>query len=155
MTDNKGTLSNSNTWVRLAYMFLFTLLLMAARLVITLVVIVQFLLVLVTGSDNENLRNLGQGLCKWVYQTIMFLTFNTESKSFPFDEWPEVDPSQGYSVRTAEDIEEAEFVEVEDDDVPSFTADEAPVEDEAPAADKAPSANKKTEDTKNTKKKSK
>ena len=155
MTDNKGTLSNSNTWVRLAYMFLFTLLLMAARLVITLVVIVQFLLVLVTGSDNENIRNLGQGLGKWVYQTIMFLTFNTESKSFPFDEWPEVDPSQGYSVRTAEDIEEAEFVEVEDDDVPSFTADEAPVEDEAPAADKAPSANKKTEDTKNTKKKSK
>jgi len=155
MTDNKGTLSNSNTWVRLAYMFLFTLLLMAARLVITLVVIVQFLLVLVTGSDNENLRNLGQGLGKWVYQTIMFLTFNTESKSFPFDEWPEVDPSQGYSVRTAEDIEEAEFVEVEDDDVPSFTADEASVEDEAPAADKAPSANKKTEDTKNTKKKSK
>ena len=155
MTDNKGTLSNSNTWVRLAYMFLFTLLLMAARLVITLVVIVQFLLVLVTGSDNENLRNLGQGLGKWVYKTIMFLTFNTESKSFPFDEWPEVDPSQGYSVRTAEDIEEAEFVEVEDDDVPSFTADEAPVEDEAPAADKAPSANKKTEDTKNTKKKSK
>jgi len=155
MTDNKGTLSNSNTWVRLAYMFLFTLLLMAARLVITLVVIVQFLLVLVTGSDNENLRNLGQGLGKWVYQTIMFLTFNTESKSFPFDEWPEVDPSQGYSVRTAEDIEEAEFVEVEDDDVPSFTADEAPVEDEAPAADKAPSANKKTEYTKNTKKKSK
>jgi hypothetical protein len=155
MTDNKGTLSNSNTWVRLAYMLLFTLLLMAARLVITLVVIVQFLLVLVTGSDNENLRNLGQGLGKWVYQTIMFLTFNTESKSFPFDEWPEVDPSQGYSVRTAEDIEEAEFVEVEDDDVPSFTADEAPVEDEAPAADKAPSANKKTEDTKNTKKKSK
>lgn len=124
MTDNKGTLSNSNTWVRLVYMFVFTLLLMAARLVITLVVIVQFLLVLVTGSDNENLRNLGQGLGKWVYQTVMFLTFNTDSKPFPFDEWPEVDPSEGYSVRSAEDIEEAEFVEVEDDNVPSFTETE-------------------------------
>ena len=124
MTDNKGTLSNSNTWVRLAYLFVFTLLLMAARLVITLVVIVQFLLVLVTGSDNENLRNLGQGLGKWVYQTVMFLTFNTDSKPFPFDEWPEVDPSEGYSVRSAEDIEEAEFVEVEDDNVPSFTETE-------------------------------
>ena len=124
MTDNKGTLSNSNTWVRLAYMFVFTLLLMAARLVITLVVIVQFLLVLVTGSDNENLRNLGQGLGKWVYQTVMFLTFNTDSKPFPFDEWPEVDPSEGYSVRSAEDIEEAEFVEVEEDNVPSFTETE-------------------------------
>ncbi|MDG1165375.1 MAG: DUF4389 domain-containing protein [Porticoccaceae bacterium] len=124
MTDNKRTLTNSNTWVRLAYMILFTLLLMAARLVISLVVIVQFLLVLVTGSDNQNLRDLGQGLGKWVYQTIMFLTFNTESKPFPFDEWPVVDPSEGYSVRSPEEVEEAEFVEVEDDDVPSFTASE-------------------------------
>lgn len=124
MTDNKRTLTNSNTWVRLAYMILFTLLLMAARLVISLVVMVQFLLVLVTGSDNQNLRDLGQGLGKWVYQTIMFLTFNTESKPFPFDEWPVVDPSEGYSVRSPEEVEEAEFVEVEDDDVPSFTASE-------------------------------
>ena len=71
----------------------------------------------------------------------MFLTFNTESKPFPFDEWPEVDPSEGYSVRTSEDIEEAEFVEVEDVDVPSFTADEQPAAD-APAADKGPAADK-------------
>ena len=85
MIDKKTTLSNANTWIRLAYMLLFTLLLMAARLVVSIVVFVQFLLVLVTGSDNENLRNLGQGLGKWIYQTVMFLTFNTESKPFPFD----------------------------------------------------------------------
>ena len=117
------SLSNTYTWIRLAYMMLFTLLLMAARLVVTLVVIVQFLLVLVAGHDNENLRNLGQGLGKWIYQTVMFLTFNTESKPFPFDEWPEVDPAEGYSVRTAEEVEDGEFVEAEeDDDVPSVTA---------------------------------
>jgi hypothetical protein len=53
----------------------------------------------------------------------MFLTFNTESKPFPFDEWPEVDQAEGYSVRTAEEVEDGEFVEAEeDDDVPSFTA---------------------------------
>ena len=162
MTDKKENLKNSSAWVRLAYMFLFTLLLMAARLVITLVVIVQFLLVLITGSDNVNLRNLGQGLGKWVYQTILFLTFNTESKPFPFDEWPEVDPSEGYSVPTAEDIEEAEFVEVEDEDVPSFTAEDAsgsdapaadkePAADKAPEAGKAPAAGKKAPASKNTK----
>jgi hypothetical protein len=123
MTDKKMSLSNTYNWIRLAYMMLFTLLLMAARLVVTLVVIVQFLLVLVACHDNENLRNLGQGLGKWIYQTVMFLTFNTESKPFPFDEWPEVDPAEGYSVRTAEEVEDGEFVEAEeDDDVPSFTA---------------------------------
>ncbi len=124
MTDNKVALTNSNTWVRLLYMLLFTLLLAAGRLVIALVVLVQFLLVLVTGSDNEHLRNLGQGLAKWVYQTLMFLTFNTEEKPFPFDEWPVVDPSEGYSVREVEEVEDGEFVDVEDDDVPSFTAGE-------------------------------
>ena len=89
------SLTNSNTWIRFAYMLLFTVLLMAARLLITIVAVLQFLLVLVTGSDNENLRNLGQGLGKWVYQTVLFLTFNSEDKPFPFDEWPTIDATEG------------------------------------------------------------
>ena len=132
MSDKKIPLTNCNTWIRFAYMLLFTVLLMAARLVITLVVVVQFLLVLVIGSDNENLRNLGQGLAKWVYETVMFLTFNSEEKPFPFDEWPSVDPSAGYSAQSDEDtdveeVDDAEYIEAEevvDDDIPSFTADE-------------------------------
>ena len=91
MSDKKIPLTNCNTWIRLAYMVLFGFLLMVARLVIAVVVVVQFLLVLVIGSDNENLRNLGQGLGKWVYQTVLFLTFNAEEKPFPFDEWPSTD----------------------------------------------------------------
>ncbi len=77
------SLLNANTWIRGVYMLLFGLLLVAARLIISLVVVVQFLFVLFTGSDNDNLRNLGQGLGKWVYQTLMFLTFNSEKNLFP------------------------------------------------------------------------
>ena len=133
MSDKKIPLMNCNTWIRLVYMLLFGVLLMAARLVISLVVVVQFLLVLIIGSDNENLRNLGQGLGKWVYQTVLFLTFNSEAKPFPFDEWPTVDTASGYSangddddeVEEVEDAEDVEAEEVADDDVPSFTADES------------------------------
>jgi len=133
MSDKKIPLTNCNTWIRLAYMVLFGFLLMVARLVIAVVVVVQFLLVLLIGSDNKNLRNLGQGLGKWVYRTVMFLTFNAEEKPFPFDEWPSTDATEGYSVNSAEDsseddIEDAEYVEAEevvDDDIPSFTADES------------------------------
>jgi len=125
----KMTLMSGETWVRFAYMLLFTLLLMAARLGILLVVVIQFLIVIVTGKDNENLRNLGQGLGKWVYQTVMFLTFNSEKKPFPFDEWPMLDPSEGYSVNSPEEVEDAEFFEAEetidDADIPSFTADQS------------------------------
>lgn len=124
----RKTLMSGETWIRLAYMLLFILLLMAARLIITLVVVVQFLVVLVSGSDNENLRNLGQGLGKWVYQCVMFLTFNSDNKPFPFDEWPDLDPAEGYSVSSPEQVEDAEFVEVEeeidDTNIPSFTEDQ-------------------------------
>ena len=140
MSDKKLPLTNCNTWIRLAYMLLFGILLMAARLVISLVVVVQFLLVLIIGSDNENLRNLGQGLGKWVYQTVLFLTFNSEAKPFPFDEWPTVETVSGYSVNgndddDVEEVEDAEYVEAEevaDDDVPSFTADESDSDTDQP-----------------------
>ena len=125
MTDRKTHLTNPATWIRLGFMLVFALLLMAGRLVISIIVVVQFALVLVTGIDNENLRNLGQGLGKWIYQAFMFLTFNSEEKPFPFDEWPTIDPSEGYSVKSADDIEEGEFVDAQEpDDVPSFSANE-------------------------------
>ena len=125
MTDSKVHLTNPATWIRLGFMLLFALLLIAGRLVIRILVVVQFTLVLVTGSDNENLRNLGQGLGKWIYQAVMFLTFNSEGKPFPFDEWPTIDPSEAYSVKSADDIEEGEFVDAqESDDMPSFMASE-------------------------------
>jgi hypothetical protein len=130
MTNGKMSLTNIDTWIRLAYMVLFALLLMAARVILSIVVLMQFVLVLIFGKDNENLRNLGQGLGKWVYQAVMFLTFNSNDKPFPFDEWPVLDPSEGYSVTSPEQVEDAEYVEAEadadisDDDIPSFTADD-------------------------------
>lgn len=137
MINGNMSLTNVNTWIRLAYMVLFALLVMAARLLVSIVVILQFALVLVFGRDNENLRNLGQGLGKWVYQAIMFLTFNSNDKPFPFDEWPLLDPSEGYSVSTPEEVEDVEFVDAEsdldvsDEDIPSFTAGDRPTDKDA------------------------
>lgn len=132
MINGNMSLTNVNTWIRLAYMVLFALLVMAARLLVSIVVVVQFALVLIFGKDNENLRNLGQGLGKWVYQAIMFLTFNSNDKPFPFDDWPQLDPSEGYSVAADKQTEDTESVEAEtdldisDEDIPSFTAGDQP-----------------------------
>ena len=137
MVNGNMSLTNVSTWIRLAYMVLFALLVMAARLLVSIVVILQFALVLVFGRDNENLRSLGQGLGKWVYQAIMFLTFNSNDKPFPFDEWPVLDPSEGYSVSTPEEVEDVEFVDAEsdldvsDEDIPSFTAGDRPTDKDA------------------------
>ena len=134
MINGNMSLTNVNTWIRLAYMVLFALLVMAARLLGSIVVIVQFALVLIFGRDNENLRNLGQGLGKWVYQAIMFLTFNSDDKPFPFDEWPDLEPSQGYSVAASKAAEEAGAevdLDVSDEDIPSFTAGDRPADKDA------------------------
>jgi len=128
MSDNKMSITNSNTWIRGAYMLLFCLFVAAARLLVSLVILVQFVFVLIAGSDNNNLRNLGQGLGKWIYQAVMFLTFNSDKKPFPFDEWPTTDATEGYSVRPVETVDDAEIVEAEeviDDDIPSFTTDQS------------------------------
>ena len=134
MINGNMSLTNVNTWIRLAYMVLFALLVMAARLLVSIVVIVQFAVVLIFGRDNENLRNLGQGLGKWVYQAIMFLTFNSDDKPFPFDEWPALEPSQGYSVAASKAAEEAGAevdLDVSDKDIPSFTAGDRPADKDA------------------------
>jgi hypothetical protein len=134
MINGNMSLTNVNTWIRLAYMVLFALSVMAARLLVSIVVIVQFALVLIFGRDNENLRNLGQGLGKWVYQAIMFLTFNSDDKPFPFDEWPALEPSQGYSVAASKAAEEAGAeadLDVSDEDIPSFTAGDRPADKDA------------------------
>ena len=123
MMNNGIHVKRSSTWVRLAYMLFFGLLIAVGRLVLGIVVVGQFLMVLITGDDNDNLRNLGQGVAKWIYQGILFLTFNTDVKPFPFDEWPEVDLSEGYSSRSRQSEDSGTVdTEVVDDDssIPSF-----------------------------------
>jgi hypothetical protein len=137
MINGNLSLTNVDTWIRLAYMVLFALLVMAARLLVSIVVVVQFALVLIFGRDNENLRNLGQGLGKWVYQAIMFLTFNSNDKPFPFDEWPALETSEGYSVAATKEAKDADYVDAEtdldvsDEDIPSFTAGDRPSDKDA------------------------
>ena len=134
MINGNMSLTNVDTWIRLAYMVLFAVLVMAARLVVSIVVVVQFALVLVFGKDNENLRNLGQGLGKWVYQAIMFLTFNSDDKPFPFDEWPTLEPSEGYSVaanKAAGSSDAKTDEDASDEDIPSFTAGDRPTDKDA------------------------
>lgn len=133
----KTNLLNVNVWIRLIYMVIFGLLMMLARAIIWVVVALQFILVLVTGKDNDNLRNLGQGLGKWVYQGVLFLTFNSDEKPYPFSDWPDIEETKSYEAPVEESSDETENSVVtteqpsknpdsddSEEDIPSFT-DEA------------------------------
>ena len=58
-------------------------------MVLSVLVVLQFLFVLLTTETNKELRNLGSGLSTYVYQCLRFLTFNSEDKPYPFSDWPD------------------------------------------------------------------
>lgn len=121
--QTKTNILNAETWMRLLYMTVFVLLSFVARMVIWVVAVLQFLLVLVTGEGNLNLRDLGQGTSKWTYQAFLFLTFNSDEKPFPFSDWPEIEPEVIASGETHASDESANI-----DDVPTFVDSEIEVE---------------------------
>lgn len=130
--QTKTNLLNVETWTRLLYMVVFGFLSILARMVVWIVAVLQFLLVLITGKDNGNLRDLGQGASKWTYQTFLFLTFNSDDKPFPFSDWPEIDSKMEANIATdvaegASGSSETSVVtepESTGDDVPIFVDDE-------------------------------
>ena len=76
-------------WKRGLFMVLFSLLYGVAELVLSMLVFVQFVVVLVTGSANQQLLRLGGSLAIYSREIFAFLTFNTEQQPFPMNDWPD------------------------------------------------------------------
>ena len=84
----KEHLTAKDTWIRGLYMLLFAVFLAVAKVVTGVVVVVQFLFSVFSGETNDNLRELGAGLSRFTYLVMMFLTYNSDDKPFPFQPWP-------------------------------------------------------------------
>ncbi|WP_019601555.1 DUF4389 domain-containing protein [Teredinibacter turnerae] len=104
--DIKSNLTSSKHWLRLVFMVLFAVFLQVALAVLWVLVCVQFLFALVTGSDNPKLRYFAASLAIYIHGTINFLTYNSEEKPFPFADWPET-PSASTEQTVAEHAPEA------------------------------------------------
>ena len=76
------------TWLRGLFMALFLLIYGVAEILLTAVVLLQFLFVLISGEKNERLTGFGKSLSLFVYQIILYWTYNSEEKPFPFASWP-------------------------------------------------------------------
>ena len=97
----RKNLTNTKTWMRLVYMILFVVAFNVAELVLGVVVLVQFLFQLFTGQSNERLRTLGQGIGAYIYEIIVFLSYHSDDKPFPFGHWPEGVPAATSAASTA------------------------------------------------------
>lgn len=89
-TVAKQSVKDSSTWVRILYMLLFGFAYSVAEFVLIATVIGQVLFKLLKGEVNENLRVFGKQTSRYIYDVMLFLSFNTEEKPFPFAAWPDV-----------------------------------------------------------------
>lgn len=84
----KEHLTAKDTWIRGLFLLLFAFILGVAKVVTAAVVVIQFFFTVFTGGTNDNLRHFGAGLSRFTYQVMLYLTYNSDDKPFPFQPWP-------------------------------------------------------------------
>jgi len=51
-------------------------------------VIFQFLMKVITGNLNPNVMNFSDGLTRYAFQILQYVTFQSEERPWPFGPWP-------------------------------------------------------------------
>lgn len=123
--EMKERLTSRDLWMRALYMLFFVIAYSVAEIVLTLVVIFQFLTVLFTGSANEAALRFGHNLGIYVRQILQFETFNSEDRPFPFADWPDEDPAEN---RWLEPEAPLETTPNQGSDVPETGTDTGPAD---------------------------
>lgn len=89
MSDElKQNISRTETWIRLLYMMLFAVIYSFAGVVLGAIVLLQFGFVLFTATRNPHLLRVGASMSLFLYQILLYITYNTDERPFPFSEWP-------------------------------------------------------------------
>ncbi|HET8700460.1 MAG TPA: DUF4389 domain-containing protein [Nitrococcus sp.] len=84
----KAHLTRRQTWLRGLHIVLFSVIYSIAGTVLTAIVIFQFISMLVSGTRNPMLLTFGQQLSTYLYQILLYVTFNRDDRPWPFDAWP-------------------------------------------------------------------
>jgi len=85
--DIKQNLKNTSSWIRILYMLLFAALFFAAKMIFWLAVVFQLILSLLTGEVNSRLLGFSRQIVRFLFDIMLYLTYNTEHKPFPFADW--------------------------------------------------------------------
>lgn len=105
----KSNLLDANQWIRMLFMAGFAVAAWLVLVGLVVLVLVQTLIVLVSGETNRNLRKVGYLFGCYLHEIIQYLCYNTSTKPFPFADFPEA--------------AERDAAEAEDDD----DGDDAPI----------------------------
>jgi hypothetical protein len=81
-----------NPWARALYILFFGFCYGIAEVVIAAIVLVQLVMSIAFGAVNARLLRAGEQMTAYVCQLLLFVTFNSEKRPFPFADWPSEAP---------------------------------------------------------------
>jgi len=84
----KHRLQQKEIWLRVFYMLFFVFIYGLSKFLLFLIIFFQFIVLIINGKNNSLLLQFSQSLCTYIYQIILFLSFNSEERPFPFKDWP-------------------------------------------------------------------
>lgn len=79
---------DKSTWLRVLFVALFWAVFHLTQLVLFAVAVGQCLFKLTTGNPNTQLSKLGHNLSQYVQEILAYVTFNSDKRPFPFNDFP-------------------------------------------------------------------
>ncbi len=85
----KENVKNPDIWLRGLFILIFACIFYFAIILVSLLVVFQFVTKLFTGDLNRQLADFGGGLLRYISQILGYATFQSDDRPFPFSPWPE------------------------------------------------------------------
>ncbi|MEM9531284.1 MAG: DUF4389 domain-containing protein [Pseudomonadota bacterium] len=99
MTEPRDHLTNPDHWMRVVLVLVYGVIFWLSLWVLGLVVLLNLVVLLVTGERNEALSHFGRSLAAYQQQLVAYATLNTSAKPFPFGQpLPTPEPASDVAV---------------------------------------------------------
>lgn len=102
MSNEQKTLQRESIVLRIVWMVVFVMVWQLAELLLGAVVLIQLGYRLFYGAPSGALQGFGDSLSQYVAQIGRYGTFNTETKPWPFADWPVPRPADGEAAHAVE-----------------------------------------------------
>ena len=100
-TFNRDTLLDRRTWLRGLLMVLFYVIYKIAEFGLIVIAVLQFVATLINGRPSDSLKRFGASVSRLFYDIMLYLTFNSDERPFPFSGWPEAQAPAAQTRRPA------------------------------------------------------
>lgn len=78
-------------WKRVLFVALFWVIFYISQFVIAAIVVGQCAFTLINGAPNSQLLAFGDSMSRYVQEILQYITFNSDRRPFPFEEFPKSD----------------------------------------------------------------